>query len=124
MESRTLKVGVIGAGIGRLHIDGYAQVPGVEILALAGQDDDRVKQLAAEYHIRDTVREYQDLIANPEVEAVSVCVPNLLHAPVAIAALQAGKHVLVEKPIARNAVEGRAIVDAARAAGKVLMVSF
>ena len=57
--------------------------------ALAGQDDDRVKQLAAEYHIRETVREYQDLITMPEVEAVSVCVPNILHAPVAIAALQA-----------------------------------
>jgi predicted dehydrogenase len=55
---------------------------------------------------------------------VSIAVPNALHAPVTIAALQAGKHVLVEKPLARTAAEGQAMLDAAQAAGKILMISF
>jgi predicted dehydrogenase len=124
MSHPRLKVGVIGAGVGALHLASYAQLPQVEIVALAGLDDDRVRRVAAEYHVPRTYREYEHMLAAPDVDAVSVCLPNALHTPVSIAALQAGKHVLVEKPLARNAAEAQAIVDAASAHDRVLMVSF
>jgi predicted dehydrogenase len=124
MSQERLRVGVIGAGVGALHLAAYAQLPQVEIVALAGLDDDRVRRVAAEYHVPQTYHEYADLLAAPDIDAVSVCLPNILHAPVSIAALRAGKHVLVEKPLARSPEEARAIVAAAREHDRVLMVSF
>jgi predicted dehydrogenase len=124
MSEQKLRVGVIGAGVGMLHLDGYARIPEVEIVALAGLDDDRVRRVAAEYKVPRTYREYENLLAAPDIDAVSVCLPNILHAPVSIAALQAGKHVLVEKPLARNADEARQIKAAAQEYGRTLMISF
>jgi predicted dehydrogenase len=124
MDTQRLRVGVIGAGIGATHLAAYNQLPQVEVVALAGLDDDRVRRVAAEYHVPQTYREYEQLLAAPGIDAVSVCLPNLLHAPVSIAALQAGKHVLVEKPLARNVDESLAMIGAAREADRVLMVSF
>ena len=114
MDTQRLRVGVIGAGIGAMHLAAYRQLPRVEIVAIAGLDDDRVRQVAAEYSVPQTYREYEQLLAAPGIDAVSVCLPNLLHAPVSIAALQAGKHVLVEKPLARNVDESLAMIGAAR----------
>lgn len=124
MPSAPLRVGVIGAGIGAHHLKGYALNPEVEVLALAGLDDDRVRSVAAEFKVPTTYRHYEELLANPAIDAVSVCLPNFLHAPVAIAALEAGKHVLVEKPLARTTAEGEAMIAAAEATGRVLMITF
>jgi predicted dehydrogenase len=124
MSQERLRVGVIGAGVGALHLAAYAQIPRVEIVALAGLDDDRVRRVAAEYNVPQTYREYEHLLAAPDIDAVSVCMPNALHTPVSVDALKAGKHVLVEKPLARNANDARAIVEAAQAHDRVLMVSF
>src|SRR5262245_40238792 len=124
MNGGRLRIGVIGAGVGALHLAAYAELPRVEIVALAGLDDDRVRRVAAEYHVPKTYREYEDLLAAPDIDAVSICLPNELHKPVSIAALQAGKHVLVEKPLARNAAEARDIIAAADELDRVLMVSF
>lgn len=122
--TQKLRVGIIGAGVGRAHAEGYAALPRVELAAIAGLDDARVQELAAKYHVPRTYREYTDLLVQPDIDAVSIAVPNALHAPVTIAALQAGKHVLVEKPLARTAAEGQAMLDAAKAANKILMISF
>jgi predicted dehydrogenase len=124
METQHLRIGVIGAGIGELHLAGYSKLPRVEIVALAGLDDERVRRVAAEYQVPQIYRDYQDLLSAPGIDAVSVCLPNILHAPVTIDALQAGKHVLVEKPLARNVDEGRAMIEAAQAADRVLMIAF
>ncbi|HWQ15318.1 MAG TPA: Gfo/Idh/MocA family oxidoreductase [Roseiflexaceae bacterium] len=124
MTDKKLRVGVIGAGVGAAHVEGYIALPNVELVAIAGLDEDRVRRLAARHGVPYTFREYTDLLTVQEIEAVSVCVPNALHAPVTIAALAAGKHVLVEKPIARNATEGAEMVAAAKQYGRVLMVSF
>lgn len=124
MSARRLRVGVIGAGIGALHLKGYAQNPDVEIVAIAGLDDERVRRAAAEYRVPRTYRQYEELLADASIEAVSVCLPNALHAPVAIAALEAGKHVLVEKPLARTTDEGRAMIAAAEASGRVMLIAF
>src|SRR3954463_1160115 len=124
MSDQRLRVGVIGAGVGALHLAGYTNIPEVEVIALAGLDDDRVRRVAAEYKVPRTYREYEDLLAAPDIDAVSICLPNALHAPVSIAALQAGKHVLVEKPLARHPDEARQILEAAQEHGRTLMVSF
>lgn len=124
VETQRLRVGVIGAGVGAAHLKGYALLPNVETVALAGLDDERVRMVAQTYHVPQTHRDYKELLARDDVDAVSVCLPNALHAPVTIEALQRGKHVLVEKPLARDPVEGRAMLDAAERAGRVLMVAF
>ncbi|MGH2544663.1 MAG: Gfo/Idh/MocA family protein [Ardenticatenaceae bacterium] len=124
MDKLPLRVGVIGAGVGKLHVESYVQIPQVEVVALAGLDDDRVRQVAEAHNVPQTYREYENLLADPDIDAVSVCLPNILHAPVSIAALQAGKHVLVEKPLARNAAEARTIAASAREQQRILMVSF
>ena len=124
MTQERIRVGVIGAGVGALHLAAYTEMPRVEMIALAGLDDDRVRRVAEEYHVPQTFRDYEDLLAAPGIDAVSICLPNALHAPVTIAALRAGKHVLVEKPLARTAAEGREMISAAAATDRVLMIAF
>jgi predicted dehydrogenase len=124
-SSSRLRVGVIGCGVGRAHLTSYATLPDdVEIVALAGTDEDRCRRLAAEFNIPRLFSDYRDLLAQPDVEAVSVCTPNYLHAPITLAAVAAGKHVLVEKPLAMTVAEGEAMVRAAEKAGRVLMIVF
>ena len=123
-EPRKLKIGIIGCGVGILHLQGFAENPRADVVAIAGLDQDRCHDLAKQFNVPRIYREYQELIADPDVEAVTVAVPNILHVPVALAALEAGKHVMVEKPLAPTAEEGQRIIDAAREANRVLGVVF
>lgn len=130
-----IKVGVIGMGMmGNTHLDVYAQRPDVEILALSDINPDRLSgkarvggniegQAQGAFNLQ-TVRRYDEgmkLIADPDVELVDICLPTPLHADFASAALQAGKHVLVEKPFARTARDADRLVAAARKAKTRLM---
>jgi predicted dehydrogenase len=119
-----LRVGIVGCGVGMIHADAWAQEPRAAIVALAGLDTDRCQKIAHRYDILHLFDDYRDLVQRVDIDAVSVAVPNHLHLPVALAAFDAGKHVLIEKPLARNAAEGEQIVAAARAAGKVLGICF
>jgi predicted dehydrogenase len=123
-QGEQLRVGVIGCGAGLFHLEGYADEPRVKTVALAGLDADRCQALAKRFDIPRVFRDYQDLLAEDDIDAVSIAVPNSLHAPVAIAALEAGKHVLIEKPLSRHTEEGERMVAAAKAAGKILAISF
>ncbi|MBZ0292089.1 MAG: Gfo/Idh/MocA family oxidoreductase, partial [Anaerolineae bacterium] len=98
--------------------------PNVEIVAVADPRSDRLAQIKATYNIPFTYTDYQDLIARDDLDVVSVATPNFLHSPVAVAALQAGKHVLSEKPLARTVAEGEAMVKAAIENNRVLEVAF
>ncbi len=118
-----MKVGVIGLGMGRAHVQAYRAIPGVSVLAVADLAEERLKACAAEYGVPRAFADYCQLLALPEIGAVSVCLPNHLHEPVAIAALRAGKHVLVEKPMARTVAEARAMQAAAVECRKTLAVS-
>ena len=124
VSSDKVRVGVIGCGAGLFHLEGYAEDPRADVVALAGLDTDRCHQLASRFAIPHVYRDYSELLAHPDIDAVSIAVPNHLHLPVALAALEAGKHVLVEKPLARNVDEGERMVDAARRAGKTLSIAF
>jgi predicted dehydrogenase len=120
-----LRVGVIGVGwAGQQHIAAYDALPGVEIAAIAGLEEPVREALAGQYRIERHVARWEDLVDLGGLDAVSVAVPTFLHAPIAIAALGRGMHVLSEKPIARSATEADAMVQAARKADRVLDVAF
>ena len=124
-HSKELRVGVVGIGwAGQQHLMAYNALDGVRIVALAGMEEELRNSLQAEYSIPNAFADWKDMLEHGGLDAISVAVPTFLHAPIAIAALERGIHVLSEKPIARNAVEGQAMVDAARKAGRVLDVAF
>jgi predicted dehydrogenase len=120
-----IKVGVIGAGnVAMGHLRAYAQHPDVEIAAISDVSTERLAAAAQEFHIRHAFADYRQLLALPDVQAVSVCLPNWLHAPVSIEALEAGKHVLCEKPPALTAADARRMAAAAEETGRTLMICF
>jgi predicted dehydrogenase len=118
-----LKVGVIGCGsiAKHRHIPEYAANEHVELVAFCDIVEDRASAMAKEYGGK-SYTSYEELLANSDVEAVSVCTPNYLHAPVSIAALHAGKHVLCEKPMATSREEAEGMIAAAEKSGKKLMI--
>ena len=123
--SVSLKVGVVGIGwAGQQHLEAYSRISGVEIVAAAGMEEELMAAMKEQYGTPHTFAHWEDMIELDGLDAISVAVPTFLHAPIAIAALEKGIHVLSEKPIARNGVEGQAMVDAARKAGRVLEVAF
>lgn len=124
-ERQPLRVGVVGLGwAGQQHMARYAERPDVQLVGIAGLEEEQRTELAQRYQVPLAVADWQELIARGELDAVSVATPTFLHAPVAIAALEAGAHVLTEKPMARSSAEAESMVAAARAAGRVLQVAF
>lgn len=124
---QTLRAGVIGLGwAGRQHMAAYAEEAGVELVALAGMEADQLAELGERYGVAEDQRyaNWQDLVASGELDVVSIATPTTLHAPIATAALDAGLHVLSEKPMAENSDVGRTMVEAARRNDRVLDVSF
>lgn len=120
-----LAVGVVGIGwAGRAHLEAYAASDDVDIIGLAGMEPELLADLRDRYRIPHAVERWEDLIALEGLDAVSVAVPTFLHAPITVAALDHGLHVLSEKPIARTGDEGRLMVEAARRSGRVLEVAF
>jgi len=116
-------VGVIGVGIGHAHLGGYRKSPHAKIVAVCDIDARRAEAAAAEFCVPRIFTDYHEMLKLAELDAVSVCLPNYLHAPVTIDCLRAGKHVLVEKPLAMNAREGERMVQAAAAADKLLLIA-
>lgn len=119
-----LKVGVIGCGsIARhRHLPEYAANAQVEIVAVSDPHTDRAAELADKYGATAYTDNTQ-LLAHPDLAAVSICTPNNVHAPLTVAALNAGKHVLCEKPMATSREEALAMITAAKQNGKKLMIA-
>lgn len=123
MMMSPLKVGVIGCGsIAKYrHLPEYAANKHVEIVAVCDIVEERVGEFAKEYNVK-AYTNYEELLADGSIDVISVCLPNNLHAPVSIAASNAGKHVLVEKPMATSREEAEAMIEAAAKSNKKLMV--
>jgi predicted dehydrogenase len=119
-----LGIGIIGAGIGRHHALGYARCREAKILAVCDPDLARAEKLAAEFSIPHIFSDYREMLKLDALNAVSICTPNYLHAPMTVAAFQAGKHVICEKPLALNLKQGKAMVAAGKKAGKIFMLAF
>lgn len=117
------KVGIIGCGkIAQVrHIPEYVNNKDAELAAFYDMNTERAKELASLYGGM-VCESYQEMLADPAIDAVSVCTANNVHAAITIAALRAGKHVLCEKPMATTLEECEAMVSAAKETGKILMI--
>lgn len=116
------RIGIIGGGWpGKAHARGYAAAGGFKLAAVADLIPARRKQLMEEFGVQREYADARELIDDKEIDAVSICLPNHLHAPIAIAALKSGKHVMCEKPPAISVKEARQIESAAAKSGKVVL---
>ena len=123
-HEQELRAGVIGTGIGKAHLNAYAKADGVRTVALCDVNEETLHKTADEFGIEHRYTNADDLFASGHVDLVSVCTPNAFHAPLTIAALRAGLHVLCEKPMAMNTAEAQSMIDAADEAGKTLGIHF
>ncbi|TKD69282.1 Gfo/Idh/MocA family protein [Pseudalkalibacillus hwajinpoensis] len=121
---KKLQVGVIGCGsiAKHRHLPEYAANKQIEIAAVCDIVKTRADEIAALYGAV-SYESVEELLQNEEIDAVSVCTPNYLHAPISIAALKAGKHVLCEKPMATSREDAEQMIEAARESGKKLMIA-
>ena len=118
------KIGIIGAGgMSGYHVEGF-RAAGAEVVALADVNAAAAEKTAARLGIPKTYGAVEDLLAKEQLDAVSIITPNKFHKPLAVQALNAGKHVFCEKPPALNAQEMAEMAAAAKAAGKTLMFNF
>ena len=121
----TLRVGLLStAAINRSLLGGARVAEGVEVVAVASRSRERAEAYAAQHGLGRAHGSYEALLEDPEVDAVYVPLPNSLHVPWSIRALDAGKHVLCEKPLTRRTEEAEAAFDAADRAGLVLAEAF
>jgi predicted dehydrogenase len=110
---------VVGTGFGCLTHVRALRAAGFEVHALVGRDPNRTAERAKRFEIPHALTSLADAVVLPGVDAVTIATPPLTHAPLALEAIAAGKHVLCEKPFARDAAEARRLLDAAEAAGVV-----
>lgn len=118
-----VRIGVIGLGwFGEIHCDAIAANPTLELAALCTRTESRLAELAQKHGVGQTYTDYAELLSNPNIDAVSVVTMWDQHTAPALAALEAGKHVFLEKPMAHTVEDCQLICDAAAKAKGVLMV--
>ena len=122
--AKTLKVGIIGVGgISRTHIPGWEASPHAELVAGSDIQEDVLKGWGKQNKIKKLVTHPEDLIEDADIDIIDVCTPNMYHAPLAIAALEAGKHVICEKPLGPTPQDIRKMIAARDKSGKLLMTA-
>jgi len=120
--TKKLKVGIIGVGgIAQNHYEGYKAID-AEIVAVSDINEATLKSRKEQWSAAHDYTDYKALLANPDVEAVSICTPNAYHAPIAIDAAKAGKHVLCEKPISMSIDEAEEMIAIAKEYDVVLQI--
>lgn len=117
--------GVIGLGVwGETHLKTYTDTPGCELVGVCDLNEELAQRRAEEYGVPFWTTDYHELLARPDLQAVSVVTPDFAHFEIAMAAAAAGKHLLLEKPLATHLAEAEQIAQAAQEAGIILMVDF
>lgn len=124
-----LRIGLIGVGkfASEYYLPIFYEHEEIQISALANKSEDKISKVSKEYNIKNLFSGdggWRKLVSLDEINAVIICTPNHLHAEMAIAAMSAGKHVLVEKPMAVSLDEGKVMIQTAMENGVILMVSF
>ena len=124
MNDKKLRYGLIGAGSNaeRKHLNNYMTLPNVELAAICDVNIENAQRLAQKYNISKVYSNYEDMLNKEELDLVSVCTPNYLHAEISIYALEKGVNVHCEKPLAINALEAKKIVEAKNKSGKQVIV--
>jgi predicted dehydrogenase len=108
---RTIKTAVFGTGfVGRVHLEAIRRLGYVQVYAIGEPQIEKANQLAAEFGVEKTEADYRRILEDPAVDAVHICTPNFMHSPIAKDALQAGKHVICEKPLATSASLAKELV--------------
>ncbi len=120
--SERRRVGVIGLRFGGAHLDAYMKSPRCEVVGVCDIDKDLLAEKARESGARIATTDYRELLRSPDIEVISVATPDFLHREQAVAALEAGKHVIVEKPLAMTLPDCREIVRAAARSSTRCMV--
>ncbi|MEN6302330.1 MAG: Gfo/Idh/MocA family oxidoreductase [Armatimonadia bacterium] len=122
--AKTLKVGVIGVGgIAGSHFPGWKQSPLAEMVAFSDLNPTVLKAKAKEQGIKKTYAKPEDLIADKDIDIVDICTPNMYHSPLACAAMEAGKHVICEKPLAPKPADIQKMIKARNKSKKLLMTA-
>jgi predicted dehydrogenase len=113
-----IRTAVLGAGfMGKVHVEQIRRLGNVEVVALAAISDEEARNFGQTYGIDRTTSDWMSLLKDPKIQAVHVCTPNALHAPMSKAALENGKAVLCEKPLTMNVAEARELVELAKGKG-------
>lgn len=124
IDQSKLGIGVIGVGIqGKSHLDCYHADPRVEIRAIADVNEQTLQERKAEFGVGRTFTDYRDLLACDDVQAVTIATPDHFHREPAVAAFGAGKHVLLEKPMATVLEDAEAMLAAAKRSGQKFMIN-
>jgi len=111
-----IRTAVIGTGfMGRVHLEALRRVENVDVVEIAGTSLDKAKAAGAGFDILNSTGDWREIVADPSIDAVHVTTPNASHFPIAKAALEAGKHVLCEKPLAMSVAEARTLTELAAA---------
>jgi predicted dehydrogenase len=120
---RKIRIGCIGVGqIGKYHLENYAKIRNAEVVAIADVDQATLQRAADQYKVPHTYVDFRELLKRDDIEAVDVCLHNNLHRPVTVAALEAGKHVYCEKPMAGSYLDAQVMYDTARELGLKLSI--
>ena len=123
-----IRVGIIGCGgiANAKHMPALAQLPDVEMVAFCDIKIERAQKALLEYGAAGAraYSNFHTLLAHENIDVIHVCTPNISHAVISIAALEAGKHVMCEKPMAKTSAEAQAMVDAAQRTGKKLTIGY
>lgn len=121
-----IRIGIIGAGniAQNAHLPSYLKLNDVEITAVCDVNEMRVKEVSNKYGIKHAFTDYRDLLSIGEIDAVSICTGNNFHQPIAVAAANAGKHILCEKPMAMNVEEAKSMLDAKEKNNIIFMMGF
>ena len=120
-----VQIGVIGIGsISASHLNAYKNNKNANVYAVCDLNEERARAAAERYGAEKVYTDYRELLADPAIDAVSICTWNNTHAEISIAAVQAGKHVLVEKPLCRTVEEALEVQRAVESSGKILQVGF
>jgi len=123
MSEKVTRLGIIGVGqIGKGHLESYSKIAGAKVVAAADVNAQELSAVAERYAIPHTYASFRELLKRDDVEAVDVCLHNNFHAPVSIAALEAGKHVYCEKPMAGSYADALAMMDAAKRCARKLSI--
>ncbi len=124
-EKPPVRVAVIGCGLiaQRAHLPAYVAAPEAELVAVVSGHREKAEEVARQFGNPRVLSTWEEAVADPEIDAIDICTPNTLHARIAIAAARAGKHILVEKPMATTLADAEAMVGAARNEGVTLMVA-
>jgi len=125
---KKIKAGIVGCGFiaNGKHLFSMSRRDDLEVVAFCDVEIDKARESAEKYGSAEALvcSDYRDLLARDDIDMVHVCTPNSTHAEITVAALEAGKHVMCEKPMAKTAAEARAMLEAANKTGKLLTVAY